>query len=122
MTGRILIADDTEVMRSLIRIALQSAGFEIAGEAASGEETIALYRATRPDLVTLDLALEGLDGLGCLAAIRDEDPGARFVVVSAAGNESRIKQAVALGVSDFVVKPFEPERLIAAVTGALAAR
>ncbi len=119
MSHRILIVDDTEVMRTMIRLALESAGFEVVGEAASGEAAIELYRELSPDAVTLDITMGTIDGIETARRIQAEDPDVRFVMVTALGQEDRIREAVTVGARDFVVKPFEPERIIAAVRTAL---
>lgn len=119
MSYRILIADDTEVMRTMIKLALSSAGFQVVGEASSGEEAVQLYQTLRPDAVTLDITMGGIDGIETARQIRDLDPNVRFVMVTALGQEDRIRQAVEVGAKDFVVKPFEPDRIISAVKTAL---
>ena len=97
MANRILIADDTEVMRTMIRLALESAGFEVVGEASSGEEAVALYQQLRTDAITLDITMGGIDGIETARLIKDLDPEVRFVMVTALGQEERIREAVEVG-------------------------
>ncbi len=118
--ARILIVDDALFMRKLIREALESVGFEIAGEAADGAEGLRLFRELAPDVVTLDIIMPDVDGLECLRAIRAEQPDARVVMVTAVDQRESMLEAMELGVSDFIVKPFEDARVISAVQKALA--
>ena len=112
---RVLIADDTEVMRMMIRMALESAGFSIVGEALDGAQAVAMYHELRPDVVTLDITMPHKDGIEACCEILAADPQARIVMVTALGHEDRIRAAVRAGARDFIVKPFEPERIIKAV-------
>jgi two-component system chemotaxis response regulator CheY len=111
MPKRVLIVDDALIMRMRIKeIALES-GWEIAGEAANGEQGWALYRELRPDLVTLDIVMPRMDGVEALRKIREEDPGARIVMVSAVDQKGKLAECIHLGAIDFIVKPFEKARL-----------
>jgi two-component system chemotaxis response regulator CheY len=120
MAHRIVIADDTEVMRAMIRLALESAGFEVVAEATSGAEVVEMYREFRPDAVTLDLRMGDMDGLDAAREILKFDPDLRFIVCTSRGQEEHIRAAVEIGASDFVIKPFEPERIIQAMELAVA--
>ncbi len=112
---RVLIVDDTVMMRMMIRLALESEGFEIVGEAASGTEAVVLYEELRPDVVTLDITMPMQDGIATCEKILQINPKARVVMVTAVGQEDRIRAAVEAGACDFIVKPFSPERIISAV-------
>lgn len=119
MAHRVLIADDTEVMRAMIRLALESVGFEIVAEATNGDDAVALYLQHRPDCITLDINMGMTDGLQAARTLLEHDPGLRFVVCTTQGQEEQIREAVEMGAADFVVKPFTPERIIQAVRTAV---
>ena len=111
MAKRVLIVDDAIIMRMRIKeIALES-GWEIAGEAANGEEGLAQYRELRPDLMTLDIVMPKMDGVAVLRQIREEDPQARIVMVSAVDQKGKLTECIRLGAVDFIVKPFDKARL-----------
>jgi two-component system chemotaxis response regulator CheY len=110
--GRLLIVDDALLMRKLIRDVALEAGWEVAGEAANGEEAIRLYGELRPDLVTMDLVMPVRGGLDALRSIRAADPGARVVVVSALDQKQALMESIRLGAIDFIVKPFERHRIL----------
>ena len=111
MAKRVLIVDDAIIMRMRIKeIALES-GWEIAGEAANGEEGLAQYRELRPDLMTLDIVMPKMDGVAVLRQIREEDPQARIVMVSAVDQKGKLTECIRLGAVDFIVKTFDKARL-----------
>jgi two-component system chemotaxis response regulator CheB len=105
--SRILVADDSTFMRRLLTQALRDAGFDVVGEAADGDEALALYRDLRPDAMTLDLAMPGMDGIGVLRALRGERSSLPVVVVSAfsPAHGARAVDALAEGAFDLVAKP-----------------
>jgi two-component system chemotaxis response regulator CheB len=105
--SRILVADDSTFMRRLLTQALRDAGFEVVGQAADGDEALALYRELRPDAMTLDLAMPGMDGIGVLRALRGERSSLPVVVVSAfsPAHGARAVDALAEGAFDLVAKP-----------------
>lgn len=117
--ARVLVVDDAAFMRKLVSDVLAEGGHEVVGEAADGRDAIARYRELRPDVVTLDITMPELDGLAALKQIRGDDPGARVVMCSALSQESKVLEAVKAGARDYVVKPVQPERLLAAVAKAL---
>jgi two-component system, chemotaxis family, chemotaxis protein CheY len=98
-------------MRRLVRDALASDGWEIAGEAANGAEAIARYQQLRPDAVTLDISMPDFNGRQAVRAILDIDPKAKIVIVSALNQNRLTAELIRAGVRGFVVKPFLPERL-----------
>ncbi len=117
--ARILIVDDARFMRTLVRNALVSAGHEIAGEAENGNQAVAQYKKLRPDLVTMDITMRDKDGVQAAAEILRHDRQAKIIMVTALGQEKLLAQAVHLGVKDFVVKPFTPDRIRSAAERAL---
>jgi two-component system, chemotaxis family, chemotaxis protein CheY len=111
MQRRVLIVDDSILMRHLVGEALASDGWEIAGEAANGSEAIQRYRQLRPDVVTLDISMPDCNGLHAVRAILSIDPEAKIVVVSALNQNRLTAELVRAGARGFVVKPFLPEQL-----------
>ncbi|MFQ5699667.1 MAG: response regulator [Myxococcota bacterium] len=119
MSRRVLIADDAAFMREMLRDVLSTSDFEVVAEAANGEEAVEAYHTHRPDLVTLDIVMPGMSGLDALRRIRAEDPGACIVMCSALGQEALVVEALEAGARDFVVKPFKPDQVLAALESAL---
>jgi two-component system chemotaxis response regulator CheY len=117
--ARVLVVDDAAFMRKLLSDALVSGGHEVVGEAGNGLEAVARYQELRPELTTLDITMPEKDGLAALAEIMAIDPAARVVMCSALGQEGKVLEAVKLGAKDFVVKPFQPARVLEAVGKAL---
>jgi two-component system, chemotaxis family, chemotaxis protein CheY len=118
--ARVLVVDDAAFMRKMVGDALAKGGHEVVGEAANGLEAIERYQALRPEVTTLDITMPEKDGLAALKEIMALDPTARVVMCSALGQESKVLEAVKSGARDFVVKPFQPDRVIDAVGKALA--
>jgi len=117
--SKIMIVDDAAFMRMMIRENLKKTGFSDFVEAGNGDEAVALYMETHPDLILLDITMPVKDGLAALQEIRESDPNARVVMCSAMGQESMVIEAVKLGALDFIVKPFKPERLVQTVRNVL---
>ena len=115
---RVLVVDDALFMRNYIRGILEKDGFEICGEASSAPEAVDKYKELKPDLVTMDVIMpriEELDGAGAVKEIVHFDPQANIIVISAVGEESVVKEALACGAKSFLMKPFKPDKLIAAI-------
>jgi two-component system chemotaxis response regulator CheY len=117
--ARVLVVDDAAFMRKMVGDALSAGGHEVVGEAANGLEAIDSFKALRPDVMTLDITMPECDGLSALREILTVDPTARVVMCSALGQESKVLEAIKSGARDFVVKPFQAERVIDAVGKAL---
>src|SRR5919197_508939 len=118
--ARVLVVDDAAFMRKMVTDALSGGGHEIVGEAGNGAEAGQRYQELRPDVMTLDITMPEKDGLAALAEIIAADPSAKVVMCSALGQESKVLESIKLGAKDFVVKPFQPARVIEAVDKALA--
>ena len=118
--AKIMIVDDNAFMRNTIKGVLTQAGFDIAAEAADGAEAVSTYPSAQPDLVTMDITMPNMDGVEALKELLKQDPGAKVVMVSAMGQESLVVEAVTAGAVDFVVKPFEADRVVDAINKALA--
>jgi two-component system chemotaxis response regulator CheY len=113
--GRIsvLIADDHTIVRSGVRLLLNAeAEFQVVGEARDGLEAVKLAEELHPDVVLMDISMPEIDGLAALRVIREQDPHARVVMLSALGQESAVVEAITAGASDFLIKPFERERVL----------
>lgn len=109
--GKILVVDDSRTSRRILKGILESAGHEIVGEAMNGEEGYQKYCDLKPDLVTLDVTMPVLDGIGALKKIKADFPDSKVVMVTAAGQKSKIVEAVQAGADEFIPKPFETEQL-----------
>jgi two-component system chemotaxis response regulator CheY len=119
MGKRIMIVDDAAFIRAMIKDILVPRGYEIAGEAVNGAEAVRKYGELKPDLVTMDITMKEKDGLQAACEILSKYPGARIVMVSALGQEKILLDSIRAGAKDFVIKPFEPERILSAVEKAL---
>jgi len=119
MAVNVLIADDLAFIKIVLRDIVEKSGFRVVGEASTGDEAIARYVDTRPDVVLMDITMRGMDGLTALRKIREIDPAARVIICSAIGQQRLIFQALEMGAKDFIVKPFQPERVVSALKKAL---
>jgi two-component system chemotaxis response regulator CheY len=117
--ARVLVVDDAAFMRRVVSDALAAGGHEVIGEAGNGSEAVARYQELHPELTTLDITMPEKDGLAALAEIMAIDPTARVLMCSALGQETKVIESIKLGARDFVVKPFQPARLLEAVGKAL---
>jgi two-component system chemotaxis response regulator CheY len=114
MSKTILVVDDAAFMRMMIRDILAKEGYVIQ-EAVNGRDALEKYEESRPDLVTLDVTMPEMDGIEALMAIREVDPGARVLMVSAMGQQGLIVEALDAGAADFLVKPFQPSKVLETV-------
>jgi two-component system chemotaxis response regulator CheY len=119
MAVNVMIVDDLAFIKIVLRDILEKAGFRVVGEASNGDEAIRVYLDKRPDVVLMDITMPGMDGLTALKKIREHDPEARIIICSALGQQRLIVQAIQLGAKDFIVKPFQPQRIISALKKAL---
>ncbi|NLC12228.1 MAG: response regulator [Firmicutes bacterium] len=115
MGKRVLITDDTAFMRMTLRNVLEKNGYEIAAEAEDGLQAIEKYKATKPDLVTMDITMPNMDGITAIKKIMEIDPEAKIIVVSAMGQKALVIEALNSGARDFIVKPFQPDRIVEAL-------
>nr|WP_269778850.1 response regulator [Acetomicrobium sp. S15 = DSM 107314] len=116
---RVLVVDDAAFMRMMLKDILLKGGFEIAGEATNGAEAVRLYQELKPDLVTMDITMPEVDGIAAVKEIKKIDPNAKVVMVSAMGQQAMVIEAIQAGASDFIVKPFQPDRVLEALKKAL---
>ncbi len=103
-----LIVDDALFMRNMLKNILTKEGHEVIGEAASGDEAILKYEQLRPDVVTMDIVMPGMDGLDAVKGIMEKDPNAKIVMCSALGQQQMLINALQAGAKDYIVKPFQP--------------
>ena len=110
--AKVLIVDDAAFMRVSIRNILLKNGFEVAGEAENGAVAVQKYAECQPDIVTMDITMPEMNGLEALKAIRQKDPGAKVIMVSALGQEGMVRDAVISGAKGFIVKPYKEDIII----------
>ena len=122
MRTGILIVDDAAFMRMMLTDILVENGYEVVGEAKSGKEAIRLYAELRPDLVTMDVLMPGVNGIETTREIIKIDPEAKILAVSALGQEALVKEAIEAGAKGFVIKPFKPETVMKEVERILKGR
>ncbi|MDH4620206.1 response regulator [Brevibacillus sp. AY1] len=109
--NRIMIVDDAAFMRTMLKDSITKAGYEVVGEGKDGEEAVKLYKQLRPDLVTMDITMPGMDGIAAVKEIRAFDPKAKVIMCSAMGQQAMVVEALKAGAKDFLVKPFIYDRV-----------
>ncbi len=114
MSKTVLVVDDAAFMRMMIRDILAREGYVIH-EAVNGRDAVEKYLEVRPDIVTMDITMPEMSGLDALRLIREHDPSARVLVVSAMGQQKMIVEALEYGAMDFLVKPFQPTKVLETV-------
>ena len=119
MAKSILICDDAAFMRMMIKDILVKNGYNIAGEAENGVKAVEKYQETKPDLVLMDITMPELDGIGALKKIKEADSNALIIMCSAMGQQAMVIESIQSGARDFIVKPFQPDRVIEAVKKAV---
>lgn len=115
----VLLADDLAFIKMVQKDVLEVNGYQVIGDAKDGVEVIEKYKQLHPDVVVMDITMPKMDGLNALKAIKNIDPAARVIICSALGQQQLIIEAIKNGAKDFVVKPFKPGRLAAAIQKAL---
>lgn len=119
MGKRVLIVDDAAFMRMMIKDILTKNGYDVVGEAENGQVAVEKYRDLKPDLVTMDITMPEMDGIAAVKEIKAHDASARVIMCSAMGQQAMVIDAIQAGAKDFIVKPFQPERVLEAVSKAL---
>ncbi len=115
MAKTVLVTDDTAFMRMTMRNMLEKHGYEVVAEAGDGKAAVEQYKLTRPDVVTMDITMPVMDGITATVEILALDSEATVIVVSAMGQKALVIEALTAGAKDFVVKPFEEDRLLEAL-------
>ncbi len=119
MAKSVLICDDAAFMRMMIKDVLTKNGYTIAGEAENGKVAVDKYAETKPDLVMMDITMPEMDGIQALKKIKETDPGANVIMCSAMGQQAMVIESIQAGAKDFIVKPFNLDRVIEAVKKAV---
>ncbi|MGE5421908.1 MAG: response regulator [Ignavibacteriales bacterium] len=119
MGKRILVVDDAAFMRMMIKDILTKNGYVVVGEADNGLNAIEKYNEFKPDLVTMDITMPEMDGIAAVKEIKKNDPNAKIIMCSAMGQQAMVIDAIQAGAKDFIVKPFQPERVLEAVAKAV---
>ncbi|MCT8976147.1 response regulator [Clostridium sp. CX1] len=113
--SKILIVDDAAFMRMMIKDILEKNGYEVVGEANNGIKAVELYKKEKPDVVTMDITMPDMDGIEAVKAIKAFDPAAKIIMCSAMGQQTMVMDAIKAGARDFIVKPFQPDRVLEAI-------
>ncbi|GAE24265.1 chemotaxis regulator [Halalkalibacter wakoensis JCM 9140] len=119
MSARVLIVDDAAFMRMMIKDILSKNGFDVVGEANDGAEAVEKFKELSPDLVTMDITMPEMDGITALKEIKAIDPSAKIIMCSAMGQQAMVIDAIQAGAKDFIVKPFQADRVVEAIQKAL---
>ena len=115
MAKSILICDDAAFMRMMIKDILTKNGYNVVGEAENGARAVEKYNELKPDLVLMDITMPEMDGIQALKKIKENDPSARVIMCSAMGQQAMVIESIQAGAKDFIVKPFQADRVIEAV-------
>jgi len=110
--ARVLIVDDSRTSRKFLRDILEHSGNEVAGEAVNGKEGFEMYQKLKPDIVTMDITMPEMDGIESLKLIMRYDPSARIIMVTAAGQQQKMVEAVKYGALEFMSKPFDTIKIV----------
>ena len=113
--ARVLITDDAAFMRMMLKDILIKGGYDVVGEAINGADAIEKYKELKPDLVTLDITMPEMDGIEAVKQIKAVNPAAKVIMCSAMGQQSMVMDAIKAGANDFIVKPFQADRVLEAV-------
>lgn len=108
----VLLVDDSKTSRKILRQALEEGGFTIIGEASNGEEGYLKYKELRPDIVTMDITMPAMDGIESLSLIKKENPDAKVIMITAAGQKEKMMGALKRGAEEFITKPFDKEEVL----------
>ena len=114
MAKNILICDDAAFMRMMIKDILTKNGYNVAGEAENGLKAVEKFKEVNPDLVLMDITMPEMDGIQALKEIKKIDGGAKVIMCSAMGQQAMVIESIQAGAKDFIVKPFQAERVIEA--------
>jgi two-component system chemotaxis response regulator CheY len=119
MATRVLIVDDAAFMRMMVKDILSKNGYEIVGEAENGVKAVEKFQELKPDLTTMDITMPEMDGITAVKEIKKIDPSAKVIMCSAMGQQAMVVEAIQAGARDFIVKPFQPDRVLEAVRKAV---
>ncbi|HWR07528.1 response regulator [Sporomusa sp.] len=119
MAIRVLVVDDAAFMRMMIKDILSKNGYDVVGEAENGLKALEKYQELKPDLTTMDITMPEMDGITAVKEIKKVDPAAKVIMCSAMGQQAMVIEAIQSGARDFIVKPFQPDRVLEAVRKAV---
>ena len=119
MSAKVLVVDDAAFMRMMIKDILSKNGFNVVGEATNGDEAVTKYKELEPDITTMDITMPEKDGIAALKEIKKINPAAKVIMCSAMGQQAMVIDAIQAGAKDFIVKPFQADRVVEAITKAL---
>lgn len=117
--AKILIVDDSRTTRKILRKILEDNGYTVVGEAANGEEGVAQFQKLNPDLTTMDITMPVLDGIEAMRRIKDSEPNAKVIMISAAGQKHKVMEAMKAGATEFLTKPLEEEEVLERIKNVL---
>ena len=115
----VMIVDDSRFMRDKLRKIFEDGGYAVVAEAWDGAEAVRQYKRTKPNILTMDIVMPEVDGIGAVKQILEIDPSAVIVMISSLGMESKVKESLKAGAKNFVLKPFEPQRILEVAEQAL---
>lgn len=110
--GTVILVDDSKMSRNMLKTILEDAGYSVIAEASNGEEALAVYKQYKPDLITLDITMPKMDGIELLKHLLEIDPDAKAIMITAAGQQSKLIEALKCGAKRFITKPFEKEEIL----------
>jgi len=113
--SKVLIVDDAAFMRMMLKDILSNNGYEVVGEASNGNEAVEKYEQLSPDLVTMDITMPQCDGISALKQIIGKNPSAKVIMCSAMGQQAMVIESIQAGAKDFIVKPFQPPRVLESI-------
>jgi two-component system, chemotaxis family, chemotaxis protein CheY len=116
---RVLIVDDSLAIRMILKGILTDSGYDVVAEAVNGVQAVDMYKEFKPDLVTLDIVMPEMDGITALEKIMELDSEAKVVMVTSIEQRDKLKKAITSGASDYIVKPFEKDRVLTALVRAI---
>ena len=119
MAVRVLVVDDAAFMRMMVKDILSKNGYEVVGEAGNGMKAVEKYQELKPDLTTMDITMPEMDGITAVKEIKKIDANAKIVMCSAMGQQAMVIEAIQAGARDFIVKPFQADRVLEAVRKAV---
>lgn len=117
--AKIMVVDDAAFMRMMLKDILTKGGHEVIGEAENGLKAVDRYKELAPELVLMDITMPEMDGIGAVKQIKAIDPNAKIIMCSAMGQQAMVLESIQAGARDFIVKPFQADRIIEAVSKAV---
>jgi len=114
--ARILVVDDAAFMRMMLRGILEKAGHQVVGEGVDGADAIEKYDQLKPDLVTMDITMPVMEGIEAVRTIMSRHKDAKIIMCSAMGQQAMVVEAIQAGAKDFIVKPFQPDRVLESIS------